>query len=323
MNCSERTLARNGCFISYFQRLGWWIPELPHIRLRPKFSVWKSLSKFGRQYAQGRYDEIIPRLERELESRGPNDDIHHELGLAYNAIGDHERALTHLQVAVDWRKAHPEPRSSSDEQDVGLGCAYSNLAGVLESLGRHEEAEAAVRAGLVVNGKNFMLINQQAKYLIERDDLDEAIQHLDVSLKDSAPVFDQGKTLLLFLSTDKFDPLRKDPRFGGLVQRAYGELAGMVEPLAGDAEVEAALRDSLAGDGEGFLEHCQQAKHCLESGDFDGTFDHLEASLNDGGRVADPGKLLLFVLCAHEFDLLRKDPRFDHLLLNASHHSKH
>ena len=103
---------------------------------------------------------------------------------------------------MDWRKVHPEPRSSSDEQDVGLGCAYSNLAGVLASLGRHEEAEAAVRAGLVVNGKNFMLICQQAKYLIERDDLDEAIQHLDVSLKDSAPVFDHGKTLLLFLSTD-------------------------------------------------------------------------------------------------------------------------
>ena len=224
---------------------------------------------------------------------------------------------------MDWRKAHPEPRSSSDQQDIGLGCAYSNLAGVLESLGRHEEAEAAVRAGLVVNGKNFMLICQQAEYLIERDDLDEAFQHLDVSLKDSAPVFDHGKSLLHFLSTDRFDPVRKDPRFGGLVQRAYGELAGMVEPLAGDAEVEAALRDSLAGDGEGFLEHCRQAKHCLESGDFDGTFDHLEASLNDGGRVADSGKLLLFVLCAHEFDLLRKDPRFGHLLLNASHHSKH
>lgn len=309
-----------------YSKLSWWLPELWHIQLRPKFMIWKHTSKYSHQYAEGRYDEIIPRLERELAARGPNDDIHHELGLAYNASGDYERALTHLQAAVDWRKAHAEPKTSPEERDIGLSGAYSNLAGVLETLGRHDEAEAAIRAGLTANGRCFMLNYQQAKYLVERDDVNEALEHLEVCLKDDTTVvgnFDLGNTLLLILATEKFNPMRKDPRFGGLVQRAYGELAGELEPLAGDSEVEAALVESLAVEGKDFLVNYQQAKQCLELEDLDGTFTHLEESLNDGRKSTDLGKILLLLLTSRLFDPLRSNPRFDHLLMHASRYSEH
>lgn len=305
-----------------YSKLGWWLPELGHIQLRPKFMVWKHTSKYSHQYADGHYDEIIVRLERELAARGPNGDIHHELGLAYNATRDYERALTHLQAAVDLRKAHAKPKSSPEERDVVLAIAYSSLAGVLETLGRHDEAEAAVRAGLVADGRSFMLNYQQAKCLVERSDVSEALEHLEVSLKDDTTVvgnFDYGETLLLMLATDRFDPARKDPRFSALVQRAYGDLAGIVEPMAGDAEVEQALQDSLAGDGEDFLVNYRKAKCCLEKGDLDGAFQHLEASLSDKVSSGNLGKTLLFLLTSQIFDPLRSDTRFDHLLMQSRH----
>ena len=303
-------------------KLGWWLPELLRIQLRPKFIIWKHTSKYHRQYAEGRYDEIIPRLERELASRGPNDDMQHELGLAYNASGDYERALTHLQAAVDLRKAHSQPKTSPEERDMGLAIAYSNLAGVLETLGRHDEAESAVRAGLVADGRSFMLNYQQARYLVERGEVSEALEHLEVSLRDPTTVvgnFDYGETLLLILATDRFDPLRKDPRFSALMQRAYGDLAGTLEPMAGDGEVEQTLQDSLGENGEKLLLNYQKAKGCLEKGDLDGAFQHLEASLSGKASSGNLGKTLLFLLTSQVFDPLRDDPRFDHLLMQASH----
>ena len=296
-----------------YSKFSWWLPELGHIQFRPKFVIWKHTSKYHHLYVEGRYDEIIPRLERELAAGGPNGDIYHELGLAYNASGDYERALTHLQAAVDWHKAHAKPITSPDERDFGLSVAYSNLAGVLERLERHDEAESAVRAGLVADGRSSMLNLQQAKFLVKRGDVSEALDHLEISLNDPTTVvgkFDRGEALLLVLSTETYDPARRDPRFSALVQRAYGDLAGTLEPIAGDVEVERALQDSLAGDGEDFMVNFREAKRCLEKGDLDGTFQHLEASLSNKTSSRDLGKALLFLLTSHVFDPLAQRSSF-------------
>ena len=303
-------------------KLSWWLPELPHIQLRPRFAIWKYASKSRRLRAQGREDEIIARFERELALRGPSADIHDELGSAYNAIGDHERALTHLQAAVELLKSDPSPRMYRGGQDVGLASAYCSTAGVLKTLGREEEAEAAVRAGLDANDKCFLLNYWQAEFYLKRGDLDGTFNHLEASLDDDPSVvgnFDQGKTLLRILSIDEFDPIRRDPRFGALVQRAHGELASELDPMAGDGAVEAALQDALAGEGEEFLANYQQAKNCLEHDEIDGAFHHLEASLGDDVARSDLGKTLLLLLTADTFNPLRKDPRFDHLLSRTIH----
>ena len=309
------------------RRIGGYLPQLPRVSLRRSgLKIWKYTSKYRRQSSEGRYDEIIARLEGELESRGPSLDLHQELGSAYNAIGEYERALSHLQAEVKLLKEDSEPRKSRSGQDVWLAGAFCNLAGVLKTLGREDEAEEAVRAGLAADNKNLLLNYQQAEFCLRRDDLDGTLHHLAACLKDdpdNVGKLDQGKILLHILCTDRFDNARRDPRFSALVQRAYGELANVLEPMASDGEAEAALRDSLAGDGKKSLVNIQQARHCLEQGDLDGTFDLLEAFLSDGLTVSIAGKSLLFFLCASDFDPLRNDPRFDHLLLRAHHHPQH
>lgn len=309
------------------RKAGGYLPQLPRVRLRRSgLSFWTYTSKYRRQSAEGRYDEIIERLEGELESQGPNHGIHHELGLAYNAIGEYESALSHLRAKVELLKKSSEPQRSRSGQDVWLAGAYCNLAGVLKTLGREEEAEDAVRAGLAADGKNFLLNYQQAEFCLRRADLDGTFHHLAACLKDDPDDvgnLDQGKTLLHILSTDRFDPARKDPRFSALVQRAYGELDSVVDPMASEGVAEVALQDRLAEDGKNSIVNIQQARRCLEQGDLDGTFDHLEVFLSDNLTVSNAGKSLLFFLCAHDFDPLRDDSRFDHLLLRAHHHPEH
>ena len=309
------------------RRIGGYLPKLPRVSLRRSgLKIWKYTSKYRRQSSEGRYDEIIERLEGDLESLGPSLDKHQELGLAYNAIGEFETALSHLQAEVELLKEDSEPRRSRSGKNVWLAGAYCNLAGVLNTLGREEEAEEAVRAGLAANDKNLLLNYQQAEFCLRRDDLNGTFNHLAACLKDdpdNVGNLDQGKTLLNILCTNRFDKARRDPRFSALVQRAYGELDSVVDPMAGDGEAEAALQDSFAGSGERLFTSVRQAKHSLKLGDLDGTFAHLEAFLSDGLKVSAAGKSLLFFLCAHDFDPLRDDPRFDHLLLRAHHHPQH
>ncbi len=309
------------------QIVGGYLHQLPRVSLRRSgLKIWKYTSKYHRQSSEGRHDEVIARLEGELESRGPSLDIHQELGSAYNAIGEYELALTHLQAEVELLKENSELRQFRGGQDVWLAGAYCNLAGVLKSLGKEVEAEEAVRAGLATNDKNFLLHYQQAEFCLRRNDLDGTVHHLAACLQedpDNVGKLDQGKALLHILCTDRFDKARRDPRFSALVQRAHGELASELDPMAGDGEVEAVLQDSLAGDGKKSLANIQQAKRSLKQGDLDGTFDHLESFLSDGLTVSTAGKSLLLFLCASDFDPLRNDPRFDRLLLRAHHHPQH
>ncbi len=309
------------------QGIGGFLLQLPRVSLRRSgLKFWKYTSKYRRQSSEGRHDEIIERLEEDLESQGPQVGLHQELGLAYNAIGEHETALSHLQAEVALLKEDAGPGRPAGGYDVWLAGAYCNLAGVLKTLGREAEAEEAVRAGLAANDKNLLLNYQQADFRLKRGDLDGAFHHLAACLKvDPANVsnLDQGKTLLHMLCTHRFDPARRDPRFSALVQRAYGELDSVVEPMASDGEAESALRDRLAANGNKLIDRIRQARRCLGQGDVDGAFDYLEAFLSDGLTISAAGRILLFFLCGHDFDSLRGDPRFDSLLLRAHHHPTH
>ena len=192
----------------------WWL-ELPLnllklLRRRPPGS-------FLRDYELGRYDAIIARGEHELRTRGPRLNLHHELGTAYNAIGQPERALAHLQAEVDWLQRHPVPRLLGGS--FALATAYSNLAGVLETLGRLEETEAAVAEGLRLQPTHGMLHLQRARRLAVRGDSDGAVQDLEALLADGR--IRPRSHLILFVTQDPlFAPLREHPRFQRLLLQA-------------------------------------------------------------------------------------------------------
>ena len=197
---------------------------------------------------RGPNEEAIERLERELATRGPGWEVyarlgslysssaHHELALAVKQAltGDRERyqahkeaaenkrecALAHQQAAVEWLKAHPVSWRFVGGQQRALAVAYSQLAGILESLGRDDEAEAAVRAGLAVDDEFCGLNFQQAQYCLKHGDLDGTFHHLDASLDDDLTNGDHGKLLLTALHWDIFKPLREDARFLILLKRA-------------------------------------------------------------------------------------------------------
>ena len=180
-----------------------------------------------------------------------------------------------------------------------------------------------MHAGLVANDKNFLLNYWQAEFYLRRGDHDGTFKYLDASLAEDPSVvgnFDQGKFLLRILSAHEFDSVRSDPRFSALAQRAHGELAGGLEPMAGGRAIEAALQDALAGESAKFLASYQQARDCLEHGDLDGAFRQLEASLAELSARDDLEKTLLLLLSSVSFNPLRKDPRFK-LFLKGIFHS--
>jgi tetratricopeptide (TPR) repeat protein len=201
--------------------LGWladaWAAGLSRLRLGPL--TWMTASvRFSRDYHLGRYDAIIVRGEHELRARGPRYHLHDELGLAYNAIRDYDRALYHLQAEVAWLKAHPLPRLLGPT--MALSCTYSNLAGVLESLGRREECEAAVRQGLAIDPTMPMLHLQMSRLVAARGDGSGALHHLEAVF--ASPQMPRGfdKAILMFAQDPSFSGVRDDPQFRRLLLRA-------------------------------------------------------------------------------------------------------
>jgi tetratricopeptide (TPR) repeat protein len=100
-----------------------------------------------------------------------------------------------------------------------LATVYSNLAGVLETLGRGEEAEAALRAGLAVDARHAFLNLQWARRLAARGDHAEALRHLERAAADWRPR-PRGQPVLVFAQDAHFDAIRHDPRFQRVILRA-------------------------------------------------------------------------------------------------------
>ena len=176
---------------------------------------------FQRQRHLGRHDEVIAYAERELALRGPSYEVISLIGWTYCDIGEHERALPHLQAEVDWLNSHPLPWSFAGNQQRAIAGTYSKLAEALASLGKHDEAEAAVCAGLALDDQDFVLNFEQARYCIKHNDFEGALHHLELSLKDNSTHGEIGKAVLLILHTETFEPLRKDERFGEILRLAY------------------------------------------------------------------------------------------------------
>ena len=177
---------------------------------------WDVYDKLGSLYSASAHQEFALAVKQIRAGDRERYQAHNEA-----AVGKRVHALAHQQAKVAWLKAHPVTWRFVGGQRRALAVAYSSLADTLESLGRDEEAEAAVRAGLAVDDEFCGLNLRQAQYCLKHGDLDGTYHHLDASLDDDLTNGDHGKCLLLILHTDAFEPLRKDKRFRRLLQRAY------------------------------------------------------------------------------------------------------
>ncbi len=175
---------------------------------------------FLKDYQDGRYDAIIERGERELRERGPRFNLHHELGMAYSCIGELEKAVAHLEAELALRQRKPIAKMFG--RSLSLASAYGNLAGLLERLGRTNEAESALRAGLAIDNRPLMLHLCLARLLAARNETDEALRHIEAAATDRT-THPKAKTLLLFSADPHFDQIRSDPRFGRVMLRAVAE----------------------------------------------------------------------------------------------------
>lgn len=172
---------------------------------------------FQRDYQLGRYDSIIARNELELRRYGPRFNLHHELGMAYNAIGDYESALQHLSSEVDWLKGHPLPRLFGGPR--ALATAYSNLSGVLDAMGRHDEADQAVAAGLDADPKHGMLHLQRARRRAAQGGIEGALSDIRALLEDQR-MQPRAQLLVVVTQDPVFASVRDDPQFQRLILRA-------------------------------------------------------------------------------------------------------
>ena len=103
---------------------------------------------------------------------------------------------------------------------TALSCTYSNLAGVLEALGRREECEAAVEQGLAIDRRNPMLHLHMSRLIAARGDSPGALRHLEAVF--ASPRMPRGfdKAFLLFAQDPSFSAVRDDPQFQRLLLRA-------------------------------------------------------------------------------------------------------
>jgi len=185
-------------------------------------AVFKTLTgrprgSFQHDYQLGRYDAIIARDELELRTRGPRFNLHHELGMAYNAIRDYESARHHLVADVDWLQHHPLPRLLGGQ--MALATAYCNLAGVMDAMGRPDEADAALAAGLAADARHGMLHLQRARRRAATGNVQGALNDLRALLEDHR-MQPRAQLLLLVAQDSAFAEVRDDPQFQRLMLRA-------------------------------------------------------------------------------------------------------
>jgi len=86
------------------------------------------------------YEAAIPHLNVALNGKHRESDAHYHLGIAYQGMGDHEKALESYQHAV--------------AKDAGNSKSWNNLGVTLDTLNRPAEAEAAFVRAVENDGAN-------------------------------------------------------------------------------------------------------------------------------------------------------------------------
>ena len=146
-------------------------------------------------YYAHRYEEMIERCQGLVtRNAAPNWKYHHALGAAYVQMGRHEEAISELSEAL---------KSSTMSEHTA-----TELANALAVAGKREEAFKILELVEYLPWKTFGLALVHAGF----GEKDQAFRYLENAIELRAP-------LVIVVKVDpRFDLLRKDRRFGNLLQ---------------------------------------------------------------------------------------------------------
>jgi serine/threonine-protein kinase len=166
-------------------------------------------------YNARRYEETAAQARTALELDSTFNRAHYWLGMAYEQLGRQRDAILEFEETIARAGRLPVYLSA-------LGHAYAKA-------GRRDEAHAIVKELRGRTGSDYISPVDIATIYVGLDDKDAAFEWLEKGYEGRA----YG---LVFINADpRFDALRADPRFAGLIRRVGQEPAAVVSGTGTDA----------------------------------------------------------------------------------------
>lgn len=187
-------------YLTYTGRFDEGIAEATRARELDPLSLPLNNALAGRLLAAGRYDEAFLQAHKTLELDDHFAPAHQTLGWIYLHTGKQNEAIREFQNALELSGA------ADNDLKLDLGFAYAVSNGQDEARKILAQLEQAQQQGLVPSGSIGIMYGALGES-------DKAFMWLDRA-------YDERDPQLTYLKAGRrFEPLRKDPRFGQLVRR--------------------------------------------------------------------------------------------------------
>jgi TolB-like protein/Flp pilus assembly protein TadD len=187
-------------YLTYIGRFDEGISEAKRARDLDPLSLPINNALAGRLLAAGRYDEALQQVQETLELDGHFPAAHQTLGWVYLHTGKQEEAIREFQSALKLSGA------ADTDLQLDLGFAYAVSGKRYDAIKILTQLEKLQDKGLVPSGSVAILHGALG-------DSNEAFSWLEKAYEERDPQLTYIKV------GRRFEPLRKDPRFGQLVRR--------------------------------------------------------------------------------------------------------
>ena len=188
-------------YLMYMGRFGEGIAEAQRARDLDPLSLPVNNALAGRLLVAGRVDEALEQVRKTLEIDPRFAPAHQTLGWAYLNQGKHEQAIQEFRQALQLSGSEPTDLS------LDLGFAYAVAGQREEARGILAKLKQQHQRGLVPSGSIAILYGALGE-------LNEAFAWLEKAYQEHDP-----ELTYINVPHRRFEPLRRDPRFGKLLVR--------------------------------------------------------------------------------------------------------
>ena len=188
-------------YLMYMGRFGEGIAEAQRARDLDPLSLPVNNALAGRLLVAGRVDEALEQVRKTLEIDPRFAPAHQTLGWAYLNQGKHEQAIQEFRQALQLSGSEPTDLS------LDLGFAYAVAGQREEARGILAKLKQQHQKGLVPSGSIAILYGALGE-------LNEAFAWLEKAYQEHDP-----ELTYINVPHRRFEPLRRDPRFGKLLVR--------------------------------------------------------------------------------------------------------